>query len=77
MFGKLLNIGGIKFGSSSTTSLSEIDDEFEEEKATTVKTEAKLQTAIRCLDKEVKARRGRKYEFSLKYYYYYYYYYYY
>lgn len=40
-------------------SLGDTDDEFEEERAVALKLEAKLQGAIKCLDKEIKARRGK------------------
>ncbi|KAF9436652.1 Vacuolar protein sorting-associated protein 17 [Entomortierella beljakovae] len=59
IFGKLLNIGGIKFGSGSNSvpSLGDTDDEFEEERAVVIKVETKLQTVMKCLDKEIRARR--------------------
>ncbi|KAG0039424.1 Vacuolar protein sorting-associated protein 17 [Podila clonocystis] len=59
ILGKLLNIGVKRFssGASSTLSLGDTDDEFEEERAASVKVEAKLQTVIKNLDKEIKARR--------------------
>ncbi|KAG9073096.1 Vacuolar protein sorting-associated protein 17 [Linnemannia hyalina] len=60
ILGKLLDIGVKRFsssGGSSALSLGDTDDEFEEERAVAVKLEAKLQGAIKCLDKEIKARR--------------------
>ncbi|KAK3813476.1 MAG: hypothetical protein JOS17DRAFT_454980 [Linnemannia elongata] len=60
ILGKLLDIGVKRFsssGGSSTLSLGDTDDEFEEERAVALKLEAKLQGAIKCLDKEIKARR--------------------
>ncbi|KAG0361247.1 Vacuolar protein sorting-associated protein 17 [Podila minutissima] len=59
ILGKLLNIGVKRFssGASSALSLGDTDDEFEEERAASVKVEAKLQTVIKNLDKEIKARR--------------------
>ncbi|KAF9305385.1 Vacuolar protein sorting-associated protein 17 [Mortierella antarctica] len=59
ILGKLLNIGVKRFssGASSTLSLGDTDDEFEEERAASIKVEAKLQTVIKNLDKEIKARR--------------------
>ncbi|KAG0217966.1 Vacuolar protein sorting-associated protein 17 [Mortierella sp. NVP41] len=60
ILGKLLNIGVKRFsssGGSSALSLGDTDDEFEEERAVAVKLETKLQGVIKCLDKEIKARR--------------------
>lgn len=59
ILGKLLNIGVKRFssGASSTLSLGDTDDEFEEERAASIKVESKLQTVIKNLDKEIKARR--------------------
>ncbi|KAH7060097.1 hypothetical protein BKA57DRAFT_387053 [Linnemannia elongata] len=56
----LLDIGVKRFsssGGSSALSLGDTDDDFEEERAVASKLEAKLQGAIKCLDKEIKARR--------------------
>ncbi|KAF9336167.1 Vacuolar protein sorting-associated protein 17 [Linnemannia elongata] len=60
ILGKLLDIGVKRFsssGGSSALSLGDTDDDFEEERAVASKLEAKLQGAIKCLDKEIKARR--------------------
>ncbi|KAF9915356.1 Vacuolar protein sorting-associated protein 17 [Lobosporangium transversale] len=59
ILGKLLNIGVKRFSSGGGTvaSLDDTDDEFEEEKTVASKMETKLQTVIKCLDKEIKARR--------------------
>ncbi|KAF9144676.1 Vacuolar protein sorting-associated protein 17 [Mortierella sp. GBA39] len=60
ILGKLLDIGVKRFsssGGSSALSLGDTDDEFEEERAVAVKLDAKLQGTIKCLDKEIKARR--------------------
>jgi hypothetical protein len=62
ILGKLLDIGVKRFSSSggpSALSLGDTDDEFEEERVVTAKLEAKLQGVIKCLDKEIKARRGK------------------
>ena len=45
-------------GASSTLSLGDTDDEFEDERAASIKVESKLQIVIKNLDKEIKARRG-------------------
>lgn len=39
--------------------MGDTDDEFEEERVVATKLETKLQGAIKCLDKEIKARRGK------------------
>lgn len=46
-----MSLGG---GGSTDT-----DDEFEEERTIAAKVETKLQTVIKNLDKEIKARRGQ------------------
>ncbi|KAF8931805.1 Vacuolar protein sorting-associated protein 17 [Dissophora ornata] len=59
ILGKLLNIGVKRFstGASSTLSLGDTDDDFEEERTVATKVETKLQVVIKGLDKEIKARR--------------------
>lgn len=39
--------------------MGDTDDEFEEERAVATKAESELRTMIKCLDKEIKARRGK------------------
>ncbi|GJJ70603.1 hypothetical protein EMPS_02952 [Entomortierella parvispora] len=63
ILGGFLNIGVKRFSSGggvssgSALSLGDTDDEFEEERASALKTETKLQAVIKNLDKEIKARR--------------------
>ncbi|KAF9173335.1 Vacuolar protein sorting-associated protein 17 [Mortierella sp. AD011] len=59
ILGKLLNISVKRFssGGSSAPSLGDTDDEFEEERVVATKLDSKLQVVMKCLDKEIKARR--------------------
>ncbi|KAF9929562.1 Vacuolar protein sorting-associated protein 17 [Linnemannia zychae] len=57
ILGKLLDIGVKRFSGGSAPSLGDTDDEFEEERAAAAKLETKLHGVIKCLDKEIKARR--------------------
>lgn len=65
ILGGFLNIGVKRFssgsgvGSGSILSLGDTDDEFEEERASALKAESKLQAVIKNLDKEIRARRGK------------------
>ncbi|KAG0220906.1 Vps5 C terminal like-domain-containing protein [Mortierella sp. GBAus27b] len=55
---KLLNIGVKRFSTGgNAVYLGDTDDEFEEEKTVATQADSKLQTMIKCLDKEIKARR--------------------
>ncbi|KAG0266209.1 Vacuolar protein sorting-associated protein 17 [Actinomortierella ambigua] len=57
-FGRLLGFGVSKRFSYGSSSGGETDDEFEEDRVAASKAESRLQNAIKCLDKEIKARRG-------------------
>ncbi|KAF9359430.1 Vacuolar protein sorting-associated protein 17 [Mortierella sp. AD094] len=59
ILGKLLNISVKRFssGGNSVPSLGDTDDEFEEERVVATKVDSKLQVVMKCLDKEIKARR--------------------
>ncbi|KAI1297329.1 Vacuolar protein sorting-associated protein 17 [Mortierella claussenii] len=59
ILGRLLNISVKRFssGAGPSASLDDTDDEFEEERTAAAKLESKLQTVIKCLEKEIKARR--------------------
>ncbi|KAF9111746.1 Vacuolar protein sorting-associated protein 17 [Mortierella sp. AM989] len=59
ILGKLLNISVKRFssGGGSAPSLGDTDDEFEDERVVATKIDSKLQTMMKCLDKEIKARR--------------------
>ncbi|KAF9160244.1 Vacuolar protein sorting-associated protein 17 [Actinomortierella ambigua] len=56
-FGRLLGFGVSKRFSYGSSSGGETDDEFEEDRVAASKAESRLQNAIKCLDKEIKARR--------------------
>ncbi|KAF9978874.1 Vacuolar protein sorting-associated protein 17 [Actinomortierella ambigua] len=55
--GKFLGFGVSKRFSYGSSSGGETDDEFEEDRTAASKAESRLQITIKCLDKEIKARR--------------------
>ncbi|KAF9948059.1 Vacuolar protein sorting-associated protein 17 [Modicella reniformis] len=58
ILGKLLNISVKRFSSAGgALSMGDTDDEFEEERTMATKAESKVQGVIKCLDREIKARR--------------------